>query len=436
MPINKRLYKLALCGAVIILLAGLAGFAELAFVLVNLILLSLWLYDMIVTPSVKNFEVSRALEVKLSLAVVNDVVITVRNKSNYGLEVYVTDDVPRFFNHTLPLEKKYIPAHGEMTYEYSVTPLKRGEFFFPAIHIQYRGLLGLCFKKKKFETFEHYKVYPNMKALSDYRISSLNRNMFMQGLKKTRTASSGGDFDSLREYTVGDDFRRINWSATARKGDLIMNTYTPEKNQHVAVMLDCSRVMNSEINGIKKLDYSINSAFLLADYVIRGGDNIGLMVFDSEVRRYLNPAKGPAQFDAIADNLYNIEANELSASYDEVIKAYAVKQKRRSLIFIFTELFNSEEAIRFSQAVRKNLSKHMVFTITINDPRIAELAELKPQNKKDIYVKAAAVKINDERKKIRAVLTSAGILNTDISPDKLSLEVVGRYIDIKRSGLL
>ena len=194
--------------------------------------------------------------------------------------------------------------------------------------------------------------------------------------------------------------------------------------------------MNSEINNIKKLDYAINSAFLLSDYIIKGGDNVGLMVFDHKVRKYLKPGKGPAQFDLIADNLYNVEAPESSASYDESIVFFNSKQKRRALIFIFTELFNKDEAIRFAAAVRGNLSKHLVFTITIKDPRIEELAKSKASSTREMFIKSAAVKTLHERKKIKAVLTSAGILNTDISPDKLSLEVIGRYIDIKRSGIL
>jgi uncharacterized protein (DUF58 family) len=329
-----------------------------------------------------------------------------------------------------------IAPHGEATFIYKITPLKRGEFTFDKIHIHYPGLLGFCKKKSIISLLEKYKVYPNMKALSQYTLNSLSKNLFIQGLKKTRTVSSGGEFEALREYTPGDDVRKINWSATARSNSLIVNTYTPEKNQHIYAFIDSSRVMNSEINDIKKLDYAINSAFLLSDYIIRAGDNIGLMVFDSKVRKYLPPGKGPAQFDLIADDLYNVEAPENSASYTDAIQFFNSKQKRRSLIFIFTELFNKDEALRFAQAIRSQLSKHIVFTITIKDPRLEEMANLEATTTRDLFVKSAAVKVLEERKKIKAVLSSAGILNSDISPDKLSLEVVGRYIDIKRSGML
>jgi len=436
MPIGKNFYIAAFAGVLIVLLAGIAGAAEAVFYLYNIILVSLWAFDMYYTPKPRMLEISRHLETKLSLAAENQVKILVRNTSDHPLKVYVTDDVPFHFKHDLPMKPQLISPHSTAEFVYNITPLKRGEFTFDKIHVRYPGLLGFCRKKISISTAEKYKVYPNMKALSQYNISSLNKNLFIQGLRKIRTTSSTGEFESLREYNTSDDFRKINWKATARKNSLIVNTYQPEKNQHIFIFIDSSRVMNTEINNIKKLDYAINSAFLLTDYIIKGGDNVGLLVFDHRVRRYLKPGKGPAQFDLMAENLYNIEAPECSASYEEAIDFFNTKQKRRSLIFIFTELFNADEALRFAKAVRARLSKHLVFAITIKDPRIEEMAGMKASNTRDMFLKSAAVKTLQERKKIKSVLTSAGILNTDVSPDKLSLEVVGRYLDIKRSGIL
>ncbi len=436
--LTKRLIFIALTGAFLVLLAGLGKpvWAVAAFVLVNLILACLILLDVVSSPSPQKLCAERRMETKLSLGSSNDVTVVVTNHSENALFLWVTDHVPVSFQHTLPVEGQWVPAHGSASFGYSVMPGKRGEFLFPAICIRFRGIYGMVEKQLRIPTEDRYKVYPNMKALTEYRLSALSRNMFLQGVKRLRRSSLGGEFDSLREYTFSDPYNTINWAATARRNELVVNTYVPERNQYVFVMLDASRVMNAEIHHIKKLDYAINAAFLLTDYCIRGGDNIGLMVFDSQVRRYLSPRNRDAQFEAIAENLYDVESTETAADYQSAIQLFAQKQRRRSLVFVFTELFNADEAVRFAEAVRAHLSHHLVYAITIQDPRLRDFAAMEMRTSEDLYLKAAGMKLLEERNKIRTVLESAGILNSDIDPDKLSLETVSRYLDIKRSGLL
>lgn len=371
MGVYKRTAAFALAGALLILISGFAGdsFAIVMFVLVNLLLAALYIADFLVTPSMKNFEAERELDVKLSLSAENEVRITVKNRSGKAVLVNVLDDVPEYFEfEDISRSGVMIPGHGYYVFTYKLTPLKRGEFKFPAIHVKIRGILGFCTKQRRFKTDTSYKVYPNMKDLSRYNMSSLSKNMFMAGVKRIRTVSNGGEFNSLREYNPEDPYNLINWSATSRRNELIVNTYTPERNQYIYVMLDSSRVMNSEIERIKKLDYSINACFLLADYCIKGGDNIGLTVFDSSVNRFVNAGKGGAQMDLLAQSLYNVESSETSANYDAVFKTFNASVKRRSLVFIFTELFNADEAARFAASVKKHMGRHLVYTITINNP--------------------------------------------------------------------
>lgn len=436
MTFTKRLIYLSLAGGIIVLISGFAGMALaiITFVLVNLCLIGLIIADFVSTPKTSLIEARRELNIKLSLATENNVEIVVRNNSDQPLFVEVTDNIPMFFSHTLPMEKQWVYPHAETVFKYRITPEKRGEYHFDAIHIRYTGIYGIVRKQLKIPTDTRYKVFPNMKALTEYRLSALNRNMFLQGMKRIRKTVTGGEFDSLREYNEGDPYNIINWAATARRNDIIVNTYKPERNQYIFIMVDSSRVMNAEYNNIKKLDYAINAAFLLSDYCINGGDNVGLMVFDNKVRRYLSPAKG--NFDAIAENLYNVEYTETAANYDLAIKTFAMKQRRRCLVFVFTDLFNSDEALRLSDAINTHMSQHLVYTITINDPRLPEIAAIKPQNANEIYTKSAAVKLQREREKIQIALKQKGIMSSDIEPDKLSLEAVSTYVDIKRSGIL
>ncbi len=438
MGVTKRLILIACIGAVLVLAAGTggAGPAVAAFVLVNLVLAGLYLLDWRSTPDTGCIAAERVMEAKLSLGVPNQVELIIRNNSDAVLHVTVTDTVPVHFNHTLPPAAQEIPPHAARVFTYTATPLKRGAFLFPCIYFRYTGVYGICTKQGKRPTEQLYKVYPNMKALTEYRLSALSKNQFMQGIKRGRQAAAGGEFDSLREYREGDPFHVINWNATARRRELIVNQYVPERNQYIYIVLDSSRVMNGEYRFVKKLDYAVNAAFLMTDYCIGGGDHVGLMVFDSRVRRFLAPRKGKAQFEAMAEQLYNVEYTESAADYEEALRFLAQKQRRRALVFIFTELFNADEALRFAEAVKHHLGRHLVYAITIRDPRVDALACRMPRQTEDLYLKSAAVKLQQERRRIGKVLSSAGILNSDAAPDQLSLEAVSRYLEMKRAGML
>jgi len=408
--------------------------AILFFAVSIVVLAILLVLDIIKTPKPNKITVFREMEVKLSLNADHIVAITVLNHSDKRLYVEVRDDIPEHFEFETINEEGFVSGHYQRTFSYRLKPLKRGEFIFPAINYRYKGVLGFITRQGKDATPATYKVYPNMKDISKYSLSALSKNIFLSGIKKIRTATTGGEFDSLRAYNEGDSEKTVNWKATARKNELIVNTYVPERNQYIYVLLDASRVMNSVYNNIKMIDYGINASFLLADHCIRGGDNIGLIAFDSEVRRVVKPGKGAAQFSLLAEELYNVEENENSANYDEAFSKLSAMQKRRSLVFIFTELFNAEETERFAKAVKNRLKGHLVYSITMKDPRIDCMA--KGEGTDDVYLKSSSLKFMEDRKAIAKTLSGYGIHNIDVEPDKLSLAAVAEYLNVKRQGIL
>ncbi|GEM_PF-1354413 len=440
MGITKRFVSVLLICAVLILIAGTAGGKDLAivsFILCNVLALVLFVTDIIVTPKKKMLEAERILEEKLSLNGTHDAKITVRNRSDHPLFVSVHDELPEYFVHGEMPQGKWIAAHSEESFSYGFTPVKRGEYALPCITLRYRGVYGLCFRQCELKTEEKYRVYPNMKDLSRYGIQALSRSLFMSGLKPIRTSSDSGEFDSLRQYAVGDSFRHVNWAATARRSELTVNSFTPDRNQYIYMMLDSSRVMNARYENIMMLDWCINAAFLTCDYCLRGGDNVGMLTFSSNVDRYLPAGKGSAQFDAIASRMYDTESRESAADYDGAMAFFRGKVKRRSLVFVFTQIFNEEEALRFVSAVKNNLRGHLVYAITINDPRIPEMAAGKTEeSRRDLYLRAAAIKTESERRRISEILDSSGIMHTDCEPDKLSLSAVAAYLNVKRQGIL
>ena len=455
MGVTKRLALVAAVCAVLTAVAGFAGgtdFAVAAFVLTIVAAAVLVVYDSVATPKTGCIEAGRVLEAKLSLNHTHTVEIYVRNTSDRMLTVEITDDVPEHFEHgKLPMRAE-IPAHSEHVFEYTLKPLKRGEYVFPAVTVRYPGVIGLIRRKRKFATPDsRHRVYPNIRDLSDYDMAALSQNLLVSGIKQVRANAENGEFSTLRQYTEGDNYKMINWAATARTGELTVNTFAPERNQYIYAMIDSSRVMNGTYNNILMLDYAINASFLLADYCLKGGDNFGTQLFAADVKRFVSAAKGPGQFELIADVFYKAESGENAADYERAAAEFETVVKRRSLIFVFTQLFNTEEAVRFANAVKGHLSRHLVCAVTIKDPRLAEIAYGKASNggtgengsasgtekeAPDVYMRSAALKYVRDRQKIAAVLKNAGIMSFDVEPDKLSLSTVAAYLNIKKRGIL
>lgn len=431
MPFSKTFSGLLVLGIIPIILGAFIGWAFYFFLLYNILLFVLLAVDHILTPGTKELEVTRLSENKLSLGTDNEILISIRNNSNYMLSVEVFDEVPVYINVKQRIVKIKAVPHQECHGGYFVVPEKRGEFGFGKIHLRYKGVLKFCTKAGKFNLEQNYKVYPNLKDLRKYSFAALKKSQMIHGMKKTRTYGIGTEFESLKEYAEGDEYRKVNWMATARANKLIVNTYEPERNQQIYIMLDSSRVMNSEIEYIKKLDYAINSAFLLAEIAGKKGDNIGLLVFDSEVKRFVKPGKGMVQFQIIAENLYNVEENFVTADYNNALMYLNVNQQRRSLLCIFTELFNASEAIALVKALRSTAKNHLPLVITIKDMRLYELANTDIKDSKDVFLKGAAMKHIEEREKIQRIFFESGIACLDVPPDKLSMEVVNKYLTMK-----
>lgn len=364
-PFSKLFALLVLSGIVPILVGSFIGMAFYVFAAYNVLLFLLLVIDFIITPGRKSFEVSRQCDEKFSLGAENEVAIRVRNNSRYLLNMEFRDTIPPFFNVKASKVKIKAVPHYDCEGGYHAVPEKRGGFVFGNIFYRYNGVLRLCSKSGKSETAGTYKVYPNLRDLRRYGLAALKKSQLEYGMKRSRAYGIGTEFESLKEYNEGDDYRKINWLATARASKLIVNTYETEKNQHVYILLDSSRVMNSEINFIKKLDYAINSSFLLADIAIKKGDNTGLLVFDSA-------------------------------------------------------------------AALKNIARrHIPLVITIKDMRLYDIASGSIKDTSDVFLKSASLKLIEEREKIRRIFSDSGIAALDVPPDKLSVEVVNKYLAMK-----
>lgn len=431
MPISSLFVILMFCGIPIVGFGAWLGYPIHLFLLYNISLIVLLIVDYRITPGKSDFVVGRYSEEKLSMGTQNDIRIKIRNNSTIDLKIDVKDSYPEFIKVDTEVLNTEIRGHSEEEVSYLATPLKRGEYEFKDVFLRYKGRLNLCVKVNKYDVQQRHKVYPNLRDITRYGILMNRKAFLMEGVRRFRNNSSRAEFESIREYVTGDDFKRFNFKASARAHRWMVNTYEDEKNQNVMILINSSRMMSHEINGIKKMDYAINSAVFLADVVLRKGDKAGLMVFDNEVKKFLKPGRGSGYLQLIAESLYNVEENIVAVDYKNAFSTLNQHQGRRSLVCIITEVFNIDEAIEMVNMIKTSFKKHLPFIVTIKDPRIYDIANQPIKSERELFLHGSALQLVNEREKVIEIFKNARIPCLDIEPDKLSVGMVNRYLDMK-----
>lgn len=432
MTITKRFILLIGIGIILTFAAYFLGMALTTFVLYNVICFSLLVIDYIISPSPDMLEIERIDGEKLSLFENEKIEISVYNKADKKIFVEIQDEIPDFhFDIHKPSIGKYVNPHKKEIFEYEVIPKKRGAFTFGKLHIRYDGYLKLCRKQFKLNLEKEYKVYPNLKDLRKHRLAVYNSLVHKDGRKVMKILGKGTEFESLREYVSGDEYGKINWNATARENKPIVNQYEPEKNQHVYVMIDTGRPMSYSVRGQSRLDIAINTGLLLCDIANQNGDQSGLMAFSTEIHAFVPPGKGSGHRNSLMEALYHVEHTKSTSNYEEAFFFFKGKERRRSLICLFTDFDTVEEAedmIRVLPAISKN---NIVIIVLIKDEKLEKMTSISVKKEEDAYMKSVAIEMLKDRKKLIRTLNTKGIMCIECEPEKITSEVINKYIYVK-----
>jgi len=245
------------------------------------------------------------------------------------------------------------------------------------------------------------------------------------------TVMTAAEFERLREYTQDDEYRRIDWNATARGRKLIVREYQTERNQNILLMFDLGRQMTSPYGELLKVDHAINSGVVLGYVGARRGENIGVLTFDDDVRTYLPPRSGNLQFRRILDALYAAQVQLVEPDFPRAFSYLAVRNPRRSLVVVFTDTAGaaaSDELLRGVVALRP---RHLPLVVLLMDPEIARYAESEPEGEAGLYRKAVAQQLLDERSLFVRRLDAMGVHVLDVPAERLSVALLDRYLSVK-----
>jgi uncharacterized protein (DUF58 family) len=427
---------LLLLGA--ILVAG-ASFAQpLAWLaaIYFLVLLGLVIADLVLSTRPEQIEVERITDPRLSIGADNLIRLSLVNHSPRVVRFQLRDEFPFQFRADHHMLEGQIPALGTTEARYHVQPLTRGDYRFGAANLRYRSVLGTFRRQARYDIAADTRVYPNVLDVRKYDLLARQGLLMELGLRNIRAGGAGTEFERLRDYTPDDEYRRINWKATARRNHPIAVEYETERSQHVVYVLDTGRLMRPPIAELAKLDYAINAA-LLASYVATlRGDQVGLLTFADEVGVYLAPAKGRSQFYSMLELLYNVRSEPVEADYGRALGYLSIKNKRRSLIVIFTDLVTLDAAKPLIAYTARLALRHLPLVVTMHDPHIAAIARSPASSAGAVYERAVAERLIDERRVILDTLNRAGVLTLDVEADKLSIALINKYLELKSRNRL
>ena len=436
MLFTRRLIVAIVVTALPVALGGLSSAFLWLSLICNLAVLLAFALDWMNTPPPLLISARRYCEEKLSLGARNVVELRLRNRSGVSLALEVKDEPPYLFDVSEDVIPIALPADSEVTVSYTATPKRRGNYVFGDINIRYLSRLKLFKRQARIAQSMQVKVYPNLLELRKYVILARRGRFSEAGLKHSKLYGEGTEFESLRDYLPDDDYRRINWKATARLGHPVSEEYESERSQNITIMLDCGRMMTAVIRDMSKLDYAINSALMLGYVGCIKGDKVGLMAFSDNVEAYIPPRGGKRQLYRMVEALYDISPKMRQPDYEKAFTLIESKLRKRSLIVVFTDLIDVEISKTLTSYLPLLRPHHLVLCITLKDSELMRIADKVPDTVEDVYQKAVAGQVLLEQQNTLSRLQQNGVLVLDAIPENLSVATVNRYLELKGRNLI
>ena len=385
----------------------------------------------------KGIASQRILPEKLSNGDENFTQIDIKNNYPFTIQTTIIDEIPfQFQVRDFEIEGK-IPKNKNVFFEYPLVPKERGEYTYGALNVYVKSFIGLISRRFRFNKDQMVPSYPSFIHLPKYELMAMQNEFMLGGIKKIRKIGHTMEFEQIKDYVQGDDIRSINWKATGKRGQLMVNQYQEEKAQRIYMLIDKGRTMKMPFNGLTLLDYSINASMALSHIVLKKKDNAGIMTFSRKIENVVPAESRPGQLRKIAESLYNVETNFYESDYSRLYVDLKMKINRRSLILLFTN-FETLDALHRQLAYLRGIARnHLLVVVFFKNPEILKITDGQNNEKlQDVYDQIIAEKFEYEKKLIRQELQKYGIYSVYTLPENLSISVINKYLEIKARGIL
>lgn len=329
-----------------------------------------------------------------------------------------------------------VSGQKEATHEALLEGTRRAVAVVRAVWFRWRGPLGLVQRVQRDALGTEISILPDVMGVRIVALRLFSNPEHQQGMKVERFVGQGTEFDSLREYVRGLDSRSIDWRATARHRRLVCRENRAERNHAVYLAFDTGHLMSEPMGGIPKLDHAINAALSLAYVCLRTGDRVGLQAFDSEVRLFDAPTAGVSRLGEIRRRLAGLDYSGEETNFTLALTSLLGRLRRRSLVILFTDFVDSVSAELMLDNARRLVRRHVVLFVALRDAELDRVADRRPQSITEVAEAVSAHDVRAERRAVLERLRRLGVLCLDVPPERLSAELVDRYLHVKRRELV
>lgn len=375
--------------------------------------------------------IERFLPERLSNGDENPVKIRIQNRYPFTVKAEIIDELPMQFQiRTFSVVQTLKPGQ-EKEIRYKLRPVERGEYHFGKVNVYLQSLLGLM--ERRFTGAEEriVPVYPSFMQIRKYQLHAEAAQTKDAGNRRLRKIGHSMEFEQVKEYVQGDDVRKLNWKATARKGSLMINSYTDEKSQQVYCVIDKGRLMKMPFNDLTLLDYAINASLVMCNVALYRQDKFGLVTFSNKMGSMLAADRKPVQLEKVLQQLYNQQTAFLESDFELLYTRIRATIKQRSLIILFTN-FESLAGMQRQMPYLKRMAKyHLLLLVFFENTELKKVTTQNVNDIEDLYVKTIAGKYAHEKRLIVKELQNAGILSILTAPENVTVNTINKYIEIK-----
>jgi uncharacterized protein (DUF58 family) len=405
--------------------------------------LLLWLQDLLRLPNPRELELRRVWHAPPSLGVRSKVSVELHNFGRRPVFARVTDETPRALRREPPAVELAAPAGSSATADYEILPAKRGDLPLGKFYVRYQSALRLAERWAVAETSASVRVLPNIEQAKQQTLYLIRTRQVAMERRRRRLRGLGRDFESLREYRAGDEFRNISWTATARRSKLITRVFQVERSQTLWIVLDAGRLLREQIARgpasllrLSKLDYAVDAALALAQVAMHSGDRVGLLAYGREIQQNRNAGRGAAHLHSIVESLALVHPEAYEADHGRAAHALLSEQHRRSLIVWITDLAETAGTPDVVEYALQMTRRHLVLFAAVGQPDLNDRVARRPESEEEMFRYIAAIEIVQRRELLLRRLRQRGVLAMELMPGALAASLVNQYLDIKDRSLI
>ena len=379
---------------------------------------------------------NRVVPKKFSNSDENTITITLNNNYPFKIQTKTIDELPIQFQKRDFKHQKHLQKHTKDTFDYTVIPFERGEYHFGNLNVYVATQLSFFSRRFTFDANKMVAVYPSYVQMKKYEFLAISNKLNTVGLKKIRRIGHTLEFEQIKNYVVGDDVRTINWKATAKKGELMLNQYQDEKSQPIYSIIDTGRVMKMPFNELKLLDYAINATLAFSNIALLKNDKAGMLTFSKSVNDLVLASNKKTNLSVINETLYNINTEFLDSDFGMLYASIKRKVNQRSLLILYTNfehISGLKRQLPFLLALAK---KHLLVVVLFENTELDNLIENKATDLQDVYHKTIAEKFSYDKRLIVKELEKRGVNAILTKPEQLSINVINKYLEFKSKGLI